>query len=246
MIRPDSLPFEPPHAPAWARPDRNWRELSEAEALFFAGAALAALDSVAKSDPSWAGAWRARLALKCAAAVAQNLLNRREDDSALRDAAALAKPGQALGPARRVYSAFRALTEPGEPFRPEQLAAVAADLMAPLGPDRVAQLAAVLGQAALRGRPAPLAAAAAAEAVIKLRPDGEPLALWAADAALARALNWTVAAPLLASEMFPPRSSGEGRRPRPAGASLWPLAMPARRSPPSTWPTTSRAARPGS
>ena len=81
MIRLDPVPFPPARAPSWARPSGSLRDLSEAEALFFAGAALSALDSVAKSEPPWAGAWRARLALKSAAAVAQNLLKRREATS---------------------------------------------------------------------------------------------------------------------------------------------------------------------
>src|SRR5271165_3475972 len=85
-----------------------------------------------KIRPAWAGAWRRRLALKSAAAVSANLLNRREDEAALRDAIALAKPGQELGPAGRVYAAFRALAGPGDLFRPERLAAAAADLQAPL------------------------------------------------------------------------------------------------------------------
>jgi hypothetical protein len=87
---------------------------SEAEALFCAGAGLAALDPVAKSDPPWAGVWRRRLALKCAAA-AQNLL-----------------------------CAFRTLADRDDPLRPERLAAVAADLMAPLDPDRAGELAGAL------------------------------------------------------------------------------------------------------
>ncbi|RBP10360.1 uncharacterized protein DUF1403 [Roseiarcus fermentans] len=74
MIRVDPVPFEPPRAPAWARPGGSFRDNSEADALFFAGAALAALDSVAKSDPPWAGAFRRRLALKSAVAVAQKAL----------------------------------------------------------------------------------------------------------------------------------------------------------------------------
>ena len=72
------------------RPSGSSRDLFEGEAPFFAGAALSALDSVAKTDPPWAGAWRRRLALKSAAAVPQTLLNRREDKSGLRDAVALA------------------------------------------------------------------------------------------------------------------------------------------------------------
>ncbi len=126
MIRAEPVPCEPPRAPAWARPGGSFRDNSEAEALFFAGAALSALDSVAKSGPPWAGVWRRRLALKSAAAVAANLLNRREDEAALRDAIALARPGQELGPAGRVYSAFRALGDRGDPFRPARLSAVAA------------------------------------------------------------------------------------------------------------------------
>jgi hypothetical protein len=219
MIRADSIPFEHVHAPAWARPGTAFRDHSEAEALYFAGAALAALDPVVRSDPPWAGAWRRRLALKCAAAVAQTLLARREDESALRDAVALAKPGRELGPAGKVYSAFRALCGRGDPFRPERLAAVAADLMAPLDSDRAGELAATLRNVGSRGRPAPILAAAAAEAVIGVRLDAEPLALWAADAALARSLNWPIPVPLLAGEVLR-RSSSEGRRPRP-GHSGW-------------------------
>ena len=218
VIRAEPTVLELPRAPAWARPGGNFRENSEAEALFFAGAALPALNSVARSDPLWSGAWRARLALKSAAAVAQNLLARREDEAALRDAVALAKPGQELGPAGKVYEASRTLSGPGDPYRPGRLAAVAAELMTPLDPERAGELATVMKDAAGRGRPAPLVAAAAAEAVVKVRPDAEPLALWAADAALAKALAWPVAAPLLAGELLSRRSAGEGRRSRPGEA----------------------------
>ena len=195
----------------------NLRENSEGDGLFFAGAALAALNSVAKSEPPWAGVWRRRLALKSAAAVAQTLLKRREDEAALRDAIALAKPGQDLGPAGRVYSAFRTLAGPGDPLRPARLVAVAADLQAPIDRQMAEELAAALKEAGGRGRPAPIAAAAAAEAVIALKPGAKPLAIWAADAALAKALNWPIPAPLLAGELFLRRAAGEGRRPRPGG-----------------------------
>jgi Protein of unknown function (DUF1403) len=218
VIRAQLVPFDLPRAPAWARPGGNFREISDAEALFFAGAALAALDSVAKSDPPWAGAWRARLALKSAAAAAQNLLKRREDEAALRDVVALAKPGQDLGPAGRVYGAYRTLYGRGDPFRAGRLAAVAIDLMTPLDPERAEELTAALKDVGARGRPATIAAAAAAEAVLKIRAVGEPLALLCADAALARALNWPVALPLVAGELFSRKTEGEGRRPRPGEA----------------------------
>ena len=162
VIRAEPVPFEPPRAPAWARPSGSFRENSEADAVYFAGAALSTLDSVVRSDPAWAGVWRRRLALESAAAVAQNLLNRREDEAALRDAVALMRPGQALGPAGRVYAAFRTLCGQGDPFRPERLGAVAADLQAPLDPQKAAELAAALRETGGRGRPAPVAAAAAA------------------------------------------------------------------------------------
>ena len=218
MIRAEPAPFEPLRAPAWARPGGSFRDNSEADALFFAGAALSALDSVVRSDPPWAGAWRRRLALKSAAAVVQNLLNRREDEFALRDAVALAKPGQELGPAGRVYAAFRTLCGAGDPFRPERLSAVAAGLQSPLDPGRAGNLTSVLSEAVMRGRPAPVVAAEAAVAVTTLRADAEPLAIWAADAALATALGWPTPLPLLASELFARRGAGEGRRPRPGEA----------------------------
>ena len=136
MIRAELTPFELFRAPAWARPGGSFRDNSEAEALYFAGAALSALDAVVRSEPPWAGSWRRRLALKSAAAVAANLLNRREDEAALRDAIALGRPGQELGPAGRVYSAFRLVADPGDPFRPERLAAAAANLQSPLDPKK--------------------------------------------------------------------------------------------------------------
>ena len=220
MIRAELFPAEPPRAPVWARPGANWREHSEAEALYFAGAALAALDSVVRSDPAWAGVWRRRLALKCAAAVAQDLLNRREDEAALRDELAFAKPGQDLGPAGKVYAAFQTLCGPGDPIRPERLAAVAADLQAPLDTGRAGDLAAALKETCGRGSPAPVVAAAAAAAVMGLRADAEPLALLCADAALARGLGRPASLPLLAGEIFLRHGSGDGRRPR-AGEAGW-------------------------
>ena len=150
--------------------------------------------------------------------MAQNLLNRREDEAALRDAIALARPGQDLGPAGRVYAAFRILAGPGDPFRPKRLAAVAADLQAPLDPEKAAELAAALREAGGRGRPAPIAAAAAAEAVIGAPRRRRAARDFCADAALARNLGWPTPLPLLAGELFVRRATGEGRRPRPGEA----------------------------
>ncbi len=112
------------------------------------------------------------------------------------------------------------LAGPGDPLRPERLAAVAADLQAPLDPHKAAELAAALRETGGRGRPAPIVAAAAAAAVTALRADAEPLAIFYADAALARAVGWPVPVPLLAGELFQRRASSEGRRPRP-GEAVW-------------------------
>ncbi len=156
------------------------------------------------------------LELKGAAAVAASLLNRWEDEAALRDAIALAKPGQELGPAGRVYSPFRTLTARGDPFRPERLVDATADLQSPISPEQAAELAAALRETGVRGRRAPIDAAAAAEAVIALKPDVEPLAIWAADAALARALGWPtpLAAPRQRAVLAP-------RRRRTPAAATW-------------------------
>src|SRR5208337_2849684 len=99
MIRAELAPLELPRAPGWARPSGSFRDHSEAEALFFAGAALAALDSVAKSDPPWSGVWRRRLALKSAAAgsaePAQPARGRGGDPG--RDRPRQARPGPRAG-----------------------------------------------------------------------------------------------------------------------------------------------------
>jgi len=72
-----------PQIPGWALP--RGRQLSEADAAFAAGIALKSLDDLVCSAPAWAGCWRARQALKCAAAAVR-LMGRTEDETALRDA----------------------------------------------------------------------------------------------------------------------------------------------------------------
>ena len=150
--------------------------------------------------------------------MAQNLLNRREDEAALRDAIALAKPGQELGPAGRVYAAFRTLSSPDDPFRPERLSAVAADLQSPLDPKKAAELAAALrkvGRARTAGPNRRGRGRRSGDRAARRRRAARNLG---ADAAMAKTLGWPTPLPLLASELFLRRASSEGRRPRPGEA----------------------------
>ena len=128
--------------------------------------------------------------------------------------------------------------------------AVAADLQAPLDS---AKGGGTRGRAGGGGRARPARAGRCGRrggaVVTALRADAEPLAIFCADATLAKALNWPVPAPLLAGELFARRATGEGRRPHPGEAGwlkLVALSYAARRSPPSTWPRTCRAALAGS
>lgn len=73
----------PTHLPGWALP--RGRTPDELDAAFAAGIALKTLDDLVRAEPVWAGCWRARQALKCAA-VAVRLMGRSEDEPALRDA----------------------------------------------------------------------------------------------------------------------------------------------------------------
>ncbi|RJG40836.1 DUF1403 family protein [Mesorhizobium sp. DCY119] len=61
--RPDSPTTPPAHLPAWAF--SRGRETAEADA---AGIALKTLDDLVCADTAWAGCFRARQALACAAA----------------------------------------------------------------------------------------------------------------------------------------------------------------------------------
>jgi hypothetical protein len=109
MIRLDPATASPaasPAVPAWALASAG--APSDADAAFQAGAALGALDTLARAQPAWAGAWRQRLALKCAAA-SMRLAGRAEDDTALRDAWQLCPAGAEPGPAGAIFGAWRQL-----------------------------------------------------------------------------------------------------------------------------------------
>src|SRR5271167_3693218 len=126
----ETLPWPP--LPGWTRLDAP---VTDTEAAFQAGAALAALDARVRADAPFAGVWRRRLALKAAAASAR-IARRGEDEASLRDAFFLRRGGDDPGPAGRLLIAWRGL-----------------DRSAPLSDDSVFHLAETLSlpvDAALR------------------------------------------------------------------------------------------------
>jgi hypothetical protein len=104
---PSSLPCRLSGLPAWVRP--NGRDVTEADAAFAAGIALKSLDDLVRLDPVWAGCWRSRQALKCAAAAVR-LMGRNEDEHALRDAVLLTAAGDDPGPAGKVVLAYKRIS----------------------------------------------------------------------------------------------------------------------------------------
>jgi hypothetical protein len=105
----------------------------------------------------------------------------------------------------------------------------------PLADDSVLHLAKTLGlsvddalraaiaaaqELAASGRGAPLAAADTVKAVLAHRPDADFLALWLADAVLARRLGWPLPLPLFAGALLHSSLRVAGRRPH-AGDPGW-------------------------
>lgn len=167
-------------------------------AMFSAGAALAVLDPISRSEDPVGILWRKRLALSAAAAVSQ-LEGRREGEAQLRDAFVLRKPGDNPGPAGRMLIGWRALGEV------RALRSVDWPARLPgffdLPPEPGAAILRDLG-ARFVGRTPPLRfAAEAAREVLAFGPAWRGLALWLADALLARALGWDRPVPLLAAHL---------------------------------------------
>jgi hypothetical protein len=210
MIRLDPAtanPAAPPTVPAWALAAGG--APSDADAAFQAGAALGALDTLARTRPAWAGAWRQRLALNCAAA-SMRLAGRAEDEAALRDAWQLCPAGADPGPAGTIFGAWRQLVLQPPAVSADRLAKVAEMLGLAWDDAALADLHTQIEDVAGSRRPAPFAAAAFAAHVVAMRPDAELLAWWLADMVLARRLRWPRPLPLLMAQAFGPAFRGEG------------------------------------
>ena len=188
----------PAALPGWTL--SRGREPDELAAAFAAGITLKSLDDLVRSAPVWAGCWRSRQALKCAA-VAVRLMGRSENEPALRDALLLTATGDDPGPAGKVFLATKRLSTRKPAFSSKAVAELA-DLLGLAWDDRLAAAVDYADDALQSGRPAPLAAADLVTAIHAVRPDAEPLAWMLADRMIAALLKWDCAVPLLMAERY--------------------------------------------
>ncbi|MER8497707.1 DUF1403 family protein [Mesorhizobium sp. M1312] len=183
--------------PTWLRAAAAGPDSIE-DAAFAAAAALTALDAVVRRQERWAGAWRQRLALAAAAATAKRA-GRVEDQTALRDALLLTRPGDDVGPAGRMLLAWRTLAS--RPVATLVSEAVLVDVAADLGSALDEAAAGQIGdeiQATTGAVGNAVAGAVDAIAVLERHHSRavRELGPWLADAVLADRLGWAHAVPL--------------------------------------------------
>ena len=181
MPRFDIPEFLPELAPL---PDWLRQAVKGEDASFAAGAALAFLHPLAKSEAPPAILWRRRLALSAATSMTEAA------SATLRDHWVFRKAGDDPGPSARIYGAYRSLGDP-RPLRhltqlPAQFNMAASD-----------EFGETLRQAALQQGAALTNAAKASAAVLRQDRQARGIALWLADALLAKVLGWERAIPLL-------------------------------------------------
>ncbi|MGN6585686.1 MAG: DUF1403 family protein [Rhizobiaceae bacterium] len=179
-----------------------------------AGAAIAMLDAVVRGQERWAGAWRQRLALAAAAATARQT-GRVDGEAALRDAVLLTARGGDVGPAGRMFLAWRRLaTRPAQDLLTEKnLRLLLEDFGHAPDDEMVGELAGELRRLSRGGMVGMLTAAVVAADRCGL---SRAVGAWVADALVAERLGWAHAVPLLGAEVIAgpgdsrPRRSGTG------------------------------------
>ncbi|WP_424930632.1 DUF1403 family protein [Amaricoccus tamworthensis] len=172
-----------PRMPAWVT---SVRAETPEDVAFLSGAALAQLHLVLGRDCVPLTLLRDRLALR-AAETCVGFSGRPERAAELRDAVHLLRPGDSPGPAGEVYLSWRRAVERPVPVKALHRALPTFDR---------ARLAGWLD--AGQGAPVTRAATVLA-AVLTQAPRADVAALILADAALAQALGWDTAVPLLAA-----------------------------------------------
>ncbi|TCT28173.1 DUF1403 family protein [Martelella mediterranea] len=199
--------------PGWARP--RGRATTEADAAFSAAIALKSLDDLARSEPPWAGCWRERQALKCAAAAVR-LSGRNEDEHALRDALLLTVASDDPGPAGQMFAAYKRLAARKPGFAVKQVEDHANRLGLAFD-NHLATIPALADTAIRSGRAVPFVVAELVASILAIRPDAEPLAWAMADMMIAAQLKWDRPVPLLMAERYGPafRTIGGRGRVRP-------------------------------
>lgn len=196
QIIPEPPPTFPPF-PGWAREAAAGEEA--ADARFLAGAALAAIHPIARSEHPLGVLWRHRLSLADAAILARQG-GRTEDETALRDAWYLRRETDDPGPGGRILKAWRHLAERAAMSPEDWMLNLSARFELRFD-DALEDVVAVATKLA-KGRGSAIAAAAEiAAASVRLVPQCEPLALWLADMVLAHRLKWPMAVPLIAGHV---------------------------------------------
>jgi hypothetical protein len=213
---PEPPPALPPF-PGWARQSASGDGLGDA--MFCAGAALAAISSVARSEHPLGLLWRHRLSLANAAVLARQG-GRMDDEASLRDAWYLRRASDDPGPGGRILKAWRHLGERAAMIPDDWMLKLSA-LFDLRFDDALEDVVAVAARLA-KGEGSAVAAAAEIAAVsMRFVPDSEPLALWLADMVLAHRLKWPMAVPLLAGQVRRADLRAAGK---PGGPDAWPTA----------------------
>jgi hypothetical protein len=216
-IMPEPPPSVPPF-PGWARLSAPGEGVGDA--LFLAGAALAAIHPIARSEHPLGLLWRHRLSLASAAVLARQG-GRTEDEAALRDAWYLRRESDDPGPGGRILKAWRHLGERAAMIPDEWMLALSA-LFELRFDDALEDVVAVAAKLTKGEGNAVAAAAEIAAVSIRFVPESEPLALWLADMVLAHRLKWPMAVPLLAGQVRRAELRAAGKQGAPDAA--WPSA----------------------